>query len=183
MGEHLIDGEFQSDKYPSTPRGKVPLSVKDPMAQDLLWEYARRRRVVDTEFSDDLEEALKLQGSAPREAGAVSGWREDATSLLNELSGFLDAMLHTEGIEDYSPVESLKQRVDALVSSPADAVSEAMVIQHMTKVLYDTTRPKWFALLTDKPNDIHMQNCHALATQLYEVARAALAAERSEGET
>jgi len=68
MGDHLIDGEFQSDKYPTTPRGKVPLSVKDPMAQDLLWEYARRRRVVDTEFSDDLEEALRLQGSAPRQA-------------------------------------------------------------------------------------------------------------------
>lgn len=30
MGSHLIDGEFQSDKYPTCPRGKVPLSVKDP---------------------------------------------------------------------------------------------------------------------------------------------------------
>jgi hypothetical protein len=29
MSEHLIDGEFQSDKYPTTPRGKVPLSCKD----------------------------------------------------------------------------------------------------------------------------------------------------------
>lgn len=62
MGKHLIDGEFQSDKYPTTPHGKVPLSVKDPMAQDLLAEYARRRREVDSEFSDDLEEALKLAG-------------------------------------------------------------------------------------------------------------------------
>ena len=40
MGAHLVDGEFQSDKYPTTPRGKVPLSVKDTTAQDLLWEYA-----------------------------------------------------------------------------------------------------------------------------------------------
>jgi len=47
MGAHIIDGEFQSDKYPTTPRGKVPLSVKDPTAQDLLWEYAQRRRAVD----------------------------------------------------------------------------------------------------------------------------------------
>lgn len=62
MGHHLIDGEFQSDKYPTTPRGKVPLSCKDPTAQDLLWEYARRRRQVDAEFSDDLMEALRLQG-------------------------------------------------------------------------------------------------------------------------
>lgn len=62
MGSHLIGGEFQSDKYPATPRGKVPLSVKDPSAQDLLWEYARRRREVDPGFSDDLEEALRLAG-------------------------------------------------------------------------------------------------------------------------
>jgi hypothetical protein len=67
MGDHLINGEFQSDKYPTTPRGKVPLSCKDPMAQDLLWEYAQRRRAVDAEFSDDLEEALKRAGyPAPR---------------------------------------------------------------------------------------------------------------------
>ena len=62
MGAHLIDGEFQSDKYPTTPRGKVPLSVKDPTAQDLLWEYAQRRRSVDAEFSDDLEVALVAAG-------------------------------------------------------------------------------------------------------------------------
>lgn len=62
MGVHLINGEFQSDKYPTTPRGKVPLSVRDPTAQDLLWEYAQRRRAVDAEFADDLEAALRLAG-------------------------------------------------------------------------------------------------------------------------
>lgn len=62
MSEHLIDGEFQSDKYPTCPRGKVPLSTKDLMAQDLLWEYAQRRRKIDPEFADDLEQALKLKG-------------------------------------------------------------------------------------------------------------------------
>jgi len=65
MGAHLIDGEFQSDKYPTTPRGKVPLSVKDPSAQDLLWTYAQRRRAVDAEFSDDLETALRAAGYVP----------------------------------------------------------------------------------------------------------------------
>lgn len=65
MGEHLIDGEFQSDKYPTTPRGKVPLSCKDQTAQDLLWEYAQRRRKVDAQFSDDLESALKIAGYTP----------------------------------------------------------------------------------------------------------------------
>jgi hypothetical protein len=59
---HLINGEFQSDKYPICPRGKVPLSCKDPTAQDLLWEYAQRRRAVDAEFATDLELALKTAG-------------------------------------------------------------------------------------------------------------------------
>ena len=62
MGTHLIDGEFQSDKYPTTPRGKVPLSVRDTTAQDLLWEYAQRRRAVDAEFAEDLEAALRAAG-------------------------------------------------------------------------------------------------------------------------
>jgi len=64
MGAHLIDGEFQSDKY-VCPRGKLPLSVKDPTAQDLLWEYAQRRRAVDAEFSEDLETALRGAGHEP----------------------------------------------------------------------------------------------------------------------
>jgi hypothetical protein len=64
MGTHLIDGEFQSDKYPSCPRGKVPLSTKDPAAQDLIWEYAQRHRQLDDELSADLEEALRLKGFA-----------------------------------------------------------------------------------------------------------------------
>lgn len=54
MGAHLVDGLFQSDKYPTCPAGKVPLSTKDQTAQDLLWAYAQRRREVDAEFSEDL---------------------------------------------------------------------------------------------------------------------------------
>lgn len=67
MGEHLIEGKFQSDKYPECPRGKVPLSTSDPDAQPLLWIYAQRRRIKDPEFSADLEEALRLQGYIPRQ--------------------------------------------------------------------------------------------------------------------
>ena len=66
MGAHINDkGKFQSDKYPECPAGKVPLSVKDPTAQDLLWTYAQRRRVVDAEFSDDLEASLLKAGFVP----------------------------------------------------------------------------------------------------------------------
>lgn len=66
MGSHInADGLFQSDKYPTCPAGKVPLSVKDVTAQDLLWRYAKRRRSVDAEFSDDLERCLVEAGFIP----------------------------------------------------------------------------------------------------------------------
>lgn len=66
MGAHLIDGEFQSDKYPTCPRGKLPLSFKDPMAQDLIHKYGQRRRPIDNEFSDDVESALLIAGYNPQ---------------------------------------------------------------------------------------------------------------------
>jgi len=66
MGAHIVNGQFQSDKYPMCPPGKVPLSVKDATAQDLLWEYAQRRRAVDAEFSADLETALRTAGYVPK---------------------------------------------------------------------------------------------------------------------
>ena len=65
VGAHRINGEFQSDKYPTCPAGKVPLSTKDPTAQPLLWQYAQLRRSVDAEFADDLETALRADGYAP----------------------------------------------------------------------------------------------------------------------
>lgn len=65
MGAHLINGKFQSDKYPTCPAGKVPLSTADKSAQDSLWRYAKQRRHIDEEFSDDLEQALRLDGYKP----------------------------------------------------------------------------------------------------------------------
>jgi hypothetical protein len=96
MGAHLIDGEFQSDKYPTCPRGKVPLSVKDTTAQDLLWEYAQRRRAVDAEFSADLETALRSAGFQPKELHVYSSeneWviaysAEDALEVFQEECDF-----------------------------------------------------------------------------------------------
>lgn len=65
MGAHLIDGEFQSDKYPTTPPGKVPLSTKDPAAQPHLWEYAIGHRGIDPEFTADVHAALRAKGYTP----------------------------------------------------------------------------------------------------------------------
>jgi hypothetical protein len=82
---HLIDGEFQSDKYPTTPRGKVPLSCRDQTAQDLLWEYAQRRRAVDAEFADDLEVALRIAGYRP-----VPSAHDDLVAALRDVSDALE---------------------------------------------------------------------------------------------
>ena len=61
MGEHLIDGEFQSDKYPWCKRGFVPLKLTDPDARAVLKEYALRREKIDSEFSSDLWLAIRIQ--------------------------------------------------------------------------------------------------------------------------
>lgn len=91
---HLIDGEFQSDKYPTTPRGKVPLSTKDPMAQDLLWQYAQRRRAVDADFADALQEALTAKGYKP--GGPIAPEAMPAPNTIIVYSGghFAPAMVH-----------------------------------------------------------------------------------------
>lgn len=103
MGSHIVNGEFQSDKYPTCPPGKVPLSVNDTTAQDLLWEYAQRRRVADAEFASDLETALRDAGYRRKEhpvaewlrsadAGAMFG--SSTWGLRQSLARALDEGLH-----------------------------------------------------------------------------------------
>ncbi|HJQ55396.1 MAG TPA: hypothetical protein VJ890_00730 [Vineibacter sp.] len=117
MGTHLIDGEFQSDKYPTTPRGKVPLSVKDPTAQDLLWLYAQRRRTVDAEFSADLEDALRLAGYQASDGGPLVY----PATLTAELSDVLGLMIMTtapiaHGFRDVGhPIERRAENEQAFV--------------------------------------------------------------------
>lgn len=91
---HIIDGEFKSDKYPTTPRGKVPLSTKDPTAQDLLWEYAQRRRSVDAEFADDLEFALREKGFV---SPAVPPSGEKNAGLCAKCGDERASPLHSDG--------------------------------------------------------------------------------------
>lgn len=93
MGAHLVDGKFQSDKYPTCPAGKVPLSTADPTAQDLLAEYAKRRRSVDDEFSDDLEQALVNDGYAEREDPTV----KRLAAMLEELDPDVDYVTLSRG--------------------------------------------------------------------------------------
>lgn len=65
-GEHIdADGQFRSDKYLWCKPGFVPLKITDKMAQDLLAEYAKRRKVVDLDFSADLWHCLLEAGYRP----------------------------------------------------------------------------------------------------------------------
>lgn len=83
MGEHLIGGQFKSDKYPWCPAGFVPLKVTDPGAQGPLWAYAQQRRGIDAEFSADLEEALRLAGYEPGALPDLRGLSAALTALAS----------------------------------------------------------------------------------------------------
>lgn len=103
MGSHINkDGEFQSDKYPTCPAGKVPLSTKDLTAQDLLWEYAQRRRAVDAEFSEDLEAALAAKGYMRRsplsssETGLHALWGQAKESPTYDKSAWIAFQVHMQ---------------------------------------------------------------------------------------
>ena len=128
MGSHLIDGKFQSDKYPTTPRGKVPLSVEDPTAQDLLWEYAQRRRSIDAEFSADLESALRAAGHDPAPSKIPPA---DAVAL-RALRGYLGMRVNAAAY-DAAPIDALSAwpsirlwiaLIDRLVSKPSSRIGD-----------------------------------------------------------
>jgi ribA/ribD-fused uncharacterized protein len=113
MGDHLIEGEFQSDKYPTTQRGKVPLSVRDSTAQDLLYAYALRHRKVDAQFSDDLIAALRSAGYDPLAPGSPRGGDTPGHVFFYErdyycLSNFSAFRLTWQGV-DYDTSEHAYQ--------------------------------------------------------------------------
>ncbi len=112
MGAHINDnGEFQSDKYPTCPPGKVPLSVKDRSAQDLLWEYQERHRAVDKEFSDDLASALHAAGFEPPD------WFAQIEAVRSALREAIE--LHVARVGTDVPVLSLPDELvaDAFMTS------------------------------------------------------------------
>lgn len=67
ISEHIDNnGEFQSDKFGEWCLANfVPLKVSDPMAQPVLFAYAKERAVKDTQFSNDLVWALAIKGYGP----------------------------------------------------------------------------------------------------------------------
>jgi len=58
MAHHLDDdGNFQSDKHPDLSPNVFALHLDDPLARDLIREYARRTQ--DSELGNDLLAALR----------------------------------------------------------------------------------------------------------------------------
>ncbi len=127
MGAHINkDGLFQSDKYPTCPAGKVPLSVKDPTAQDLLWEYARRRRSVDAEFSSDLERCLLDAGfeNAPRgsQLARVIRERDEALKSLEEMANEFTRVVQEQELR------AVKDRVEPSRAHLIAALEAALIV-------------------------------------------------------
>ncbi len=60
---HLTQrGVFKSDKYDWCKPGFLALKFTDPLAQDLIEEYAYRRAPIDLEFKEDVLTALENRG-------------------------------------------------------------------------------------------------------------------------
>lgn len=117
MGEHIVDGRFKSDKYAWPPPGFVPLKLSDPMAQDLLWRYAARRRVVDAEFADDLQKCLGNAGLIPPPEG--EGERQILKDVVRDR---IDQKVTRGGYDfDCEVLEQALQeivRLEGLINSP-----------------------------------------------------------------
>ena len=77
-------GVFRSDKYEWCKKGFLALKFTDPMAQDLIAEYAYRRQEIDLEFSEDVDTALRNAGYG------VGELNERAGKMFRFLSGFYD---------------------------------------------------------------------------------------------
>jgi len=97
-GDHIVEGKFQSDKYPWAARGFVPLKTTDPDARDLLWEYAQRRRRIDADFADDLERVLVEEGFQPPTSEVVAAaptGRSEVLVLREGLDRIAEAIRET----------------------------------------------------------------------------------------
>ena len=77
------DGNFQSDKYPWCKPGFLPLKFTDPMAQDLLWEYSRRRSQIDLDFSFGVAANLEKVGFKPLDQKELDEAMELARKTLD----------------------------------------------------------------------------------------------------
>lgn len=113
MGAHIVDGQFQSDRFPTTPRGMVPLSVNSKKAQPFLWAFAQVQRSVDAEFSDDLETCLRAAGYTP--PAMTDAWIDQYNR------GYKNGVADTEDAEATRWQERIAETIRAAGLEPIDA--------------------------------------------------------------
>lgn len=96
--------------------------VDNPQIQDLLWEYAQRRREADPAFAEDLEEALqragfKTGGLSAHEQGRMEAdafWEGEIEGLLQIIARLVGALTLTpEGALDAKRVMEATERAEA----------------------------------------------------------------------
>lgn len=81
--------KFQSDKYSWCRPDYVPLKLTDPMAQDLIYEYACRRAKVDQAFAEDLKSRLTDLGFDWHTPSHYEKGRQDER---HEITSFIDSV-------------------------------------------------------------------------------------------
>lgn len=136
MAGHFNDkGEFQSDKYPTCPPDKVPLSVNDPTAQDLLWQYAARRRAVDEGFANDLQGRLWNVGYCPPPFDCLSnampgepkftllGRDAVAATVVKQWAALRHARLPNLGTDQPEEMAQIKEALDCAKAMEAYAAA------------------------------------------------------------
>ncbi len=120
MGEHIVDGEFKSDKYDWCPKGFVPLKLTDPMAQPVLYLYALLRDRIDPEFCHDLTYSLDRMGfEASDRGGGQEAWFNAGVSQgsKEEREKFFDqvtAAMEKTGKDERSVVAAFIDRMGGL---------------------------------------------------------------------
>lgn len=144
MPRHIIEGEFQSDKYPWCQRGFVPLKLTDPMAQPLLFAYAQIRRSRDWAFAEDLIKCLQAAGFPPSSEAAQgddapapsASMDEQATASAQTDAGSDESIHHEASAEiDHQPAgdgqsdaNDQEARSDAPTTQTAPAVQPTSLL-------------------------------------------------------
>jgi hypothetical protein len=99
MGDHIVDGEFKSDKYDWCPPGFVALKLTDKDAQPFLWGYAQAHRPRDRGFSDDLETALRANGFVTPDGDYLQDLKHKKRAWPEIFAKRLEWLISSEGAQ------------------------------------------------------------------------------------
>jgi hypothetical protein len=124
VGDHIVNGQFKSDKYAWCEPSFLALKLTDRAAQPLIWEYAQTHRAIDSDLADDLETALRNAG--------YPGDREPARDAARRFSVRCEVTYYraAEGdVEVRSPATQCAQLAMSTAWFPSeDAPKDAFVV-------------------------------------------------------